>query len=66
MQATDAGTEEEATRQKSVSLEADRTLLKLFKAAVPASRLPRALDLASRLEDHKALEGAIKLANHHR
>lgn len=46
--------------------QADRARLKLFLEAVKNSRLPRALDLASRMNTTMALEGALKLVNNYR
>ena len=45
---------------------ADRSRVKLFLEALKNSRLPRALDLASRMNTALALEGALKLANQYR
>ena len=44
----------------------DRSLLKLFNAAVRGDRLQQALEAACQLSQVKSLEGAIKLANHNR
>ena len=46
--------------------EADKVLLRLFHAALKGTRLPRALGLAGRLALPRSLEGALKLANHHK
>lgn len=45
---------------------ADRTLLRLFQAALKAEKLGRALDLAALLTLPQSLEGALRLARHHR
>ena len=45
---------------------ADRTLLRLFQAALKAEKLGRALDLAALLALPQSLEGALRLARHHR
>ena len=44
----------------------DRSLLKLFNAAVRGDRLQQALEAACQLSQVKSVEGAIKLANHNR
>lgn len=55
---------EQAVSGAEVAL--DRTLLKLFNAAVRGDRLQQALEAACQLSQVKSLEGAIKLANHNR
>ncbi len=45
---------------------ADRALLRLYQAALKAERLGRALDLAACLALPRSLEGALRLARHHR
>ena len=45
---------------------ADRALLRAFHAALKARALERALEAAGRLCLTRSLEGALKLANHHR
>lgn len=44
----------------------DRCLLKLFNVALRADKLQQALEVASQLQQQKAVEGAIQLANHNR
>ena len=46
--------------------EADRSLLRLFQAALKAEKLGRALDLAACLALPLSLEGALRLARHHK
>ena len=46
--------------------EADRSLLRLFQAALKAEKLGRALDLATCLALPLSLEGALRLARHHK
>ena len=52
--------------QEEVQRQADKVLLKLFTAALKASRVPRALGLAGRIVSQDLLEGALKLASHFR
>ena len=61
-----AGEAEGEVGQEDVQRQADKVLLKLFTAALKASRLPRALGLAGRIVSQDLLEGALKLANHFR
>ena len=44
----------------------DKKLLRMFQSAVKAEKVVRALELASQLSAVRSLEGALKLANHHR
>lgn len=44
----------------------DKKLLRMFQGAVKAEKVVRALELASQLSAVRSLEGALKLANHHR
>lgn len=44
----------------------DRCLLKLFSVALRADKLQQALEVACQLQQQRALEGAIQLANHNR
>lgn len=55
---------EQAVSGAEVAL--DRTLLKLFNAAVRGDRVQQALEAACQLSQVKSVEGAIKLANHNR
>lgn len=45
---------------------ADRALLRAFHASLKSRALERALEAAGRLSLTRSLEGALKLANHHR
>ena len=38
----------------------------MFQSAVKAEKVVRALEVASQLSAVRSLEGALKLANHHR
>ncbi|KAK9837086.1 hypothetical protein WJX81_001820 [Elliptochloris bilobata] len=53
-------------RLASEEAEADRTLLRLFQAALKGEKLARALDLATCVALPQSLEGALRLARHHR
>ena len=44
----------------------DKKLLRMFQSAVKAEKVVRALEVASQLTAVRSLEGAVKLANHHR
>lgn len=44
----------------------DKKLLRMFQSAVKAEKVVRALEVASQLRAVRSLEGALKLANHHR
>ena len=49
-----------------LQLEADRISLRLIQKLLGADKQARALEAASTLHNMPALEGALKLANHHR
>ena len=44
----------------------DKKLLRMFQSAVKAEKVVRALEVASQLTAVRSLEGAVKIANHHR
>jgi hypothetical protein len=44
----------------------DKKLLRMFQSDVKSEKVVRALEVASRLTAVRSLEGALKLANHHR
>ena len=44
----------------------DKKLLRMFQSAVKAEKVVRALEVASQLTAIRSLEGAVKIANHHR
>ena len=44
----------------------DKKLLRMFQSAVKGEKVVRALEVASQLTAVRSLEGALKLANHHR
>jgi hypothetical protein len=46
--------------------DADRALLKLFHAALKGEKVARALEVAAQLRLPASLQGALRLANHHR
>ena len=54
------------SRLAAEEAEADRSLLRLFQAALKAEKLVRALDLAACLVLPLSLEGALRLARHHK
>ncbi|CAL8470187.1 g9729 [Coccomyxa elongata] len=60
-QRDDAGEELEAAQK-----DADRTLLRVFHAALKAEKVARALEVAAQLALPVSLQGALRLATHHR
>ena len=44
----------------------DKKLLRMFQSDVKSEKVVRALEVASQLTALRSLEGALKLANHHR
>ena len=65
---TEAGEDSSELQQELLSGEValDRCLLKLFSIALRADKLQQALEIACQLQQQRALEGAIQLANHNR
>ena len=61
VQRDDAGEELEAAQK-----DADRALLRVFHAALKAEKVARALEVAAQLALPVSLQGALKLATHHR
>ncbi len=55
-----------STPPLSLQLEADRMSLRLVQKLLATERHARVLEVASTLHNMPALEGALKLANHHR
>ena len=46
--------------------DADKALLRVFHAALKAEKVARALEVAAQLALPASLQGALKLATHHR
>ena len=44
----------------------NKKLLRMFQSTVKGEKVVRALELASQLTAVRSLEGAVKIANHHR
>ena len=66
MEAGEGSPEEAEQSVSACEVALDRSLLKLFNAAVRGERLQQALEAACQLSQVRSLEGAIKLANHNR
>lgn len=51
---------------EAAAKDADRAQLKLFHALLKGDKIARALEVAAQLRLPASLQGALKLANHHR
>ncbi len=61
------GTRDDAENEiEAAQRDADKALLRVFHAAIKAEKIARALEVAAQLVLPASLQGALKLATHHR